>query len=185
MQSLTAQSYTVRSTIRRAAARHRGGVAGRACAIRAEHRPGRVSTAPRLNLGDAITRHSAQSTRAQRRDRVKPSWHIALQVARLPLYDVHWTPAVVVEQARATGRSDPRRPERRPHPAAVGAGAATPRAAQASTTSSTSKSSKASKQQRRASAELRIAPARCRARRWCWRTRPAASWRWPAASPIR
>ena len=26
---------------------------------------------------------------------------------------------------------------------------------------------------------------RCRARPWCWRTRPAASSRWPAASPIR
>ena len=25
----------------------------------------------------------------------------------------------------------------------------------------------------------------CRAPRWCWRTRPGASWPWPAASPIR
>src|SRR5690606_27930127 len=30
----------------------------------------------------------------------KPDWLIALEKVRLPLYDVHWTPAIVVEQSR-------------------------------------------------------------------------------------
>jgi membrane carboxypeptidase/penicillin-binding protein len=38
-----------------------------------------------------------QSTRALRRGRVvKPIWQIALQSARLPLYDVHWPAAVIL-----------------------------------------------------------------------------------------
>ena len=39
-------------------------------------------------------------------------------------------------------------------------------------------------QERRHAPSCASAP-RCRAPRWCWRTRPAASWRWSAASPIR
>jgi penicillin-binding protein 1A len=38
-----------------------------------------------------------QSTRALRRGRVmKPIWQIALQSARLPLYDVYWPAAVIL-----------------------------------------------------------------------------------------
>ena len=41
-----------------------------------------------------------QSTRALRRGRVmKPVWQIALQSAKLPLYDVHWPAAVVLGNA--------------------------------------------------------------------------------------
>ena len=31
---------------------------------------------------------------------MKPMWQIALQTARLPLYDVHWPAAIVLEERR-------------------------------------------------------------------------------------
>ena len=37
-------------------------------------------------------------------DRSKPTWVTALEQVRLPLYDVHWTPAVVVEKRSYPGR---------------------------------------------------------------------------------
>ena len=78
---------------------------------------------PELNLGEINMRvDTEQSTRALRRGRVvKPVWQIALQSARLPLYDVHWPAAVVLQQRRPG--PDQGRPARRPHRAAGGAGA--------------------------------------------------------------
>src|SRR5262249_22303381 len=55
---------------------------------------------PETNLSELITKIDAeQKTRAQRRGTIqKPLWQMALMAARLPLYDVHWTPAVVLEK---------------------------------------------------------------------------------------
>src|SRR5262249_20161459 len=55
---------------------------------------------PETNLSELITKIDAeQKTRAQRRGTVqKPLWQMALMAARLPLYDVHWTPVVVLEK---------------------------------------------------------------------------------------
>ena len=124
MQSLTSESYTVRSTInaklqRATEAALQDGLA------RYEAGSDRApdSSGPELNLGEIIMRVTTeQSTRALRRGRVvKPVWQIALQSARLPLYDVHW-PAAVVLSNGGKG-ADQGRPERWPDRAAFGAGA--------------------------------------------------------------
>jgi penicillin-binding protein 1A len=51
------------------------------------------------NLSQAMARIDADKKPGEKR----PSWQIALMNARLPLYDVHWTPAVVLD---VTGRKD-------------------------------------------------------------------------------
>jgi penicillin-binding protein 1A len=97
--SLTAQSYEVRSTIRpdlqRAteAALQDGLAAYEQGAGRVEFR------GPEANLGDAIRKLAADPNA----DRGKPAWQVALQQVRLPLYDVHWTPAVIVERVAQRG----------------------------------------------------------------------------------
>jgi penicillin-binding protein 1A len=99
MQSLTVESYTVRSTIntklqRATEAALQEGLARYEIANDRVHFSG-----PETNLSDSVQRIDAeQKTRALRRDRIaKPVWQMALQAARLPLYDVHWTPAIVLE----------------------------------------------------------------------------------------
>jgi membrane carboxypeptidase/penicillin-binding protein len=92
LEGLTAQTYTVRSTIipqlqRAVEATLQEGLA------RYEISTGRLQGhAAEANLGDAIRR-----IEAQRQPNDKPSWQQALINARLPLYDVHWPQAVVVE----------------------------------------------------------------------------------------
>lgn len=105
MQSLTVDSYTVRTTInqklqRAAEAALQDGLA------RYEVAADRTRfEAPEMNLSEAMQRVDAeQKTRALRRDRVvRPVWQIALQNAQLPLYDVHWTPAIVLDGRSADG----------------------------------------------------------------------------------
>ena len=48
---------------------------------------------PETNLSAAIARIEAEPKKAE----PKPAWQRALANARLPLYDVHWVPAVVLE----------------------------------------------------------------------------------------
>jgi membrane carboxypeptidase/penicillin-binding protein len=100
ISSLTAQSYQVRSTIRpdlqRAAeASLQEGLA------RYEQSAGRAEfRAPEANLTDAIRKIEGKKGA----DSGKPSWATALEQLRLPLYDVHWTPAVVlIERKGAKG----------------------------------------------------------------------------------
>jgi membrane carboxypeptidase/penicillin-binding protein len=99
MQSLTVESYTVRSTInlklQRAteAALQEGLARYEAKTQRAEF------SGPEVNLGETVHRFDTDlRTKAQRRGRAKPVWQLALQNARLPLYDVQWPPAIVVEK---------------------------------------------------------------------------------------
>jgi penicillin-binding protein 1A len=93
VEGLTAQSYTVRSTIippvqRAAEAALQEGLA------RYEAASGRAQgRAAEANLGDAIRR-----IEAKRQPGDKPAWQQAVTNARLPLYDVHWPQAVVVEE---------------------------------------------------------------------------------------
>jgi len=91
------------------------GIAGWACAY--EQNAGRVEfRAPEANLSDAIRKLDADP----KTDRGKPTWLTALEQVRLPLYDVHWTPAVVVEKRAIRRRGfASRRPQGRPHAAAV------------------------------------------------------------------
>ena len=105
MQSLTVESYTVRSTIN-AKLQHATETALQEGLARYELNTNRaVYEGPELNLGETIMRVTTeQSTRAQRRGRVvKPMWQIALQTVRLPLYDVHWPAAVVLERRAEPG----------------------------------------------------------------------------------
>ncbi len=91
MQSLTSESYTVRSTIN-SKLQHATETALQDGLARYEASTNRARyEGPELNLGEVTARVTTeQSTRALRRGRVeKPVWQIALQSAKLPLYDVH------------------------------------------------------------------------------------------------
>jgi membrane carboxypeptidase/penicillin-binding protein len=100
LEGLTAQTYTVRSTIlpdlqRATEAALQEGLS------RYERSTGRAQGSPtEANLGDAIRRLAADA----RRTAEKPAWLQALIASRLPLYDVHWPSAVVLEIAGNTTR---------------------------------------------------------------------------------
>lgn len=94
LESLTGTSYVVRTTIhpqiqQAAEAALQEGLA------RYEQNTGRTQfRGAEANLGEAIKRLQTDA----KADRSKPSWQQALIDFRPPLYDVHWTPAVVVEK---------------------------------------------------------------------------------------
>ena len=99
VSSLTSQSYEVRSTIRPALQRAAEAALQEGLA-QYEQNTGRVEfRGPEANLSDAIRKIEAD----RKADRSKPSWLIALEQVRLPLYDVHWAPAVVVEKRTVQG----------------------------------------------------------------------------------
>ena len=99
IEAITTNSYTVRSTIspqlQRAVEK-----ALQEGLSRYERSAGRVQfRGAEANLSQAIQRIEADNkTLGDRR----PAWQRALATARLPLYDVHWTPAIVLE--RPTGK---------------------------------------------------------------------------------
>jgi len=94
IDAITANSYTVRSTIslplqRAVEEALQEGV------WRYERSAGRVQFhGPEASLAQVVARIET----ADRIDDKRPAWQQALANARLPLYDVHWTPAVVVEK---------------------------------------------------------------------------------------
>ena len=98
IDAITANSYTVRSTIvpqlqRAVEAALQEGLS------RYERSTGRVQfRSAEANLTQAIQREADKKT-ADRR----PAWQRALANARLPLYDVHWTPAIVLEKPGGKG----------------------------------------------------------------------------------
>jgi penicillin-binding protein 1A len=104
MQSLTVESYTVRSTINLKLQRATEAALQEGLA-RYEAKTRRIEfSGAEVNLGESVYRAETDlRTKAQRRGRAKPVWQVALQNARLPLYDVQWPPAIVVER-RATDR---------------------------------------------------------------------------------
>ena len=63
---------------------------------RYERNAGRVEfRGPEINLAEAIERETTGAVG----DASKPGWQRALEGARLPLYDLHWPAAIVVEEA--------------------------------------------------------------------------------------
>ena len=94
IEAITAHSYTVRSTIspqlqRAAEAALQEGL------WRYERNAGRLQfRGAEANLSQAIKRVEADP----KSDDKRPAWQRALASARLPLYDVHWTPALVLEK---------------------------------------------------------------------------------------
>jgi len=99
IDALTADSLTVRSTIQPELQRATEAALQEGLA-RFEIDGGRVAfQGAEANLADAIRRIQA----APKSGLQKPAWLQALGNARLPLYDVHWPVAVVVEKAGKGG----------------------------------------------------------------------------------
>jgi membrane carboxypeptidase/penicillin-binding protein len=93
--SLTAEPYTVHSTINAALQREAESALQEGLA-RYEMSSGRVVfRGPEANLGDAIQKLGAAAPAAAA---ALPAWQRALQAARLPLVDVHWEPAVILDK---------------------------------------------------------------------------------------
>jgi penicillin-binding protein 1A len=94
IETITADSYTVRSTINTQLQRALEEALQEGLS-RYERSAGRVSfRSAEGSLGAAIRRIEGKRQAADK----KPPWQQALASARLPLYDVHWTAAVVLEK---------------------------------------------------------------------------------------
>ena len=93
IEAITANSYTVRSTIDTQLQRVVEARCRKACRAMSAGRPGLVQ----VGGGQPGRRRPPHRGPAEGSDR-KPVWQQALANARLPLYDVHWTPAVVMEK---------------------------------------------------------------------------------------
>jgi membrane carboxypeptidase/penicillin-binding protein len=104
IMSLTAEPYTVHSTInatlqREAEAALQEGLA------RYEIDAGRVQfRGPEKNIGDAIQKLSADGAAAMAPGAL-PAWQQASQAVKLPLSDVHWEPAVILEKGKRDDRN--------------------------------------------------------------------------------
>jgi penicillin-binding protein 1A len=93
--SLTAQSYTVHSTINAQLQRDTE-IALQEGLARYEASNGRAQfRGAEANIADAVQKISRGSLTGAAG---QPAWQQALQAIHLPLYDVHWTPAVVVQK---------------------------------------------------------------------------------------
>ena len=92
--SLTARSYTVHSTIDAQLQRDTEAALQEGLA-RYELSTGRMQfRGPEANIADAVRKLDGDNRSGGMP--AMPAWQQALQAVRLPLYDVHWTPAVVV-----------------------------------------------------------------------------------------
>src|SRR6516165_5823136 len=90
--SLTARSFTVHSTIDAQLQRDTEAALQEGLA-RFELSTGRMQfRGPEANIGDAVRKLGSDNRAGM------PAWQQALQAVRLPLYDVHWTPAVVLSK---------------------------------------------------------------------------------------
>jgi penicillin-binding protein 1A len=95
IDTLTGSSYLVHATIlpelqRATEAALQEGLA------RYELNTGRMKyEGPEANLSEAVQKLATDAKVTE------PPWQAALKAARLPLYDVHWTPAIVLEKTRA------------------------------------------------------------------------------------
>jgi len=106
IESLTQSIYTVRSTLE-PDLQMAVEVALQEGLARFERQSGRLEyTGPEANLTDAIKKIEDERTAAAKKTAglggpetaaPDPAWLLALRDARLPLYDVHWSPVVVVE----------------------------------------------------------------------------------------
>src|SRR6476646_9684317 len=102
LETITANSYTVRSTINPQLQRAVETTLQEGLS-RYERSAGRVQfVSPEARLGKAVQRADAERKAGDKR----PAWQVALATARLPLYDVHWTPAIVVEKPGGGGKKN-------------------------------------------------------------------------------
>ncbi|MGB7078774.1 MAG: transglycosylase domain-containing protein, partial [Xanthobacteraceae bacterium] len=97
VDSLTAEPYVVHSTIN-AQLQYDTEAALQEGLAHYEMSTGRaVFRGPEANIADAVNKLEVDNKAAA------PAWQQALQAVRLPLYDVHWTPAVVPEKGGKAG----------------------------------------------------------------------------------
>jgi penicillin-binding protein 1A len=93
IERLTAQSYTVHSTINAQLQRDTEAALQEGLA-QYEISSGQVVwRGPEANIADAVQKLTGDSRPGA------PAWQLALKALRLPLYDVHWTPAVVLQKS--------------------------------------------------------------------------------------
>ncbi|MGB3746374.1 MAG: transglycosylase domain-containing protein [Xanthobacteraceae bacterium] len=122
--SLTARSYTVHSTIDAQLQRDTEAALQEGLA-RYELSTGRMQfRGPEANIADAVRKLDVDNRSGGMSG--MPAWQQALQAVRLPLYDVHWTPAVVVSKGGGKKGDDAIRvglPDGRIMPLAVWSGA--------------------------------------------------------------
>jgi penicillin-binding protein 1A len=106
INSLTSESYQVKSTIRPSLQRAAEAALQDGLA-QYEQNNGRVEfRGAETNIADAIRKiDTARKADPNKTDpsQTKPSWQLALEQVRMPLYDVQWTPAVVVERRTVQG----------------------------------------------------------------------------------
>jgi penicillin-binding protein 1A len=93
IEAITANSYTVRSTINTQLQRVVEAALQEGLS-RYERNAGRVQ----FRGAEASLAQAVQRIEAGKKTDKRPPWQRALANARLPLYDVHWTPAVIVEK---------------------------------------------------------------------------------------
>jgi penicillin-binding protein 1A len=94
LDSLTNSSYTVRSTVNSALQRAVEATLQEGLA-RYELNAGRYKfEGAEANISDAVRQIAADLSATE------PAWLVALKTTRLPLYDVHWESAVVLENTR-------------------------------------------------------------------------------------
>ncbi|HEX4041237.1 MAG TPA: transglycosylase domain-containing protein [Xanthobacteraceae bacterium] len=97
VDSLTAEPYVVHSTINAQLQRDTEAALQEGLA-HYEISTGRaVFRGPEANIADAVQKLEVDNTSGT------PAWQQALRVVRLPLYDVHWTPALVLEKNGKSG----------------------------------------------------------------------------------
>jgi penicillin-binding protein 1A len=97
LEGLTPETYTVHSTIRPELQRA-AETALQDGLARYEAMTGRARfQGPETNLAEAVKRIEAERVPG------KPAWQQALETTRLPLYDVHWSPAIVVPGRKGEG----------------------------------------------------------------------------------
>jgi membrane carboxypeptidase/penicillin-binding protein len=98
IESLTGASYTVQATIDPALQRASEAALQEGLA-RYEQSAGRAKfTGAEMNLAAAIKKLAAEPSTAAAP--AMPAWQTALTFARLPLYDVHWLPAIVLDKGK-------------------------------------------------------------------------------------
>ena len=92
IQSLTAESYTVHSTINAQLQRDTEAALQEGLAEYEISSGQTVWRGPEANIADAVQKQAGNARAGT------PAWQLALKALHLPLYDVHWTPAVVLQK---------------------------------------------------------------------------------------
>jgi penicillin-binding protein 1A len=95
IDSLTAESYTLHSTINAELQRDTEAALQEGLAQYEMSSGQTVWRGPEANIADAVQKQAGNARAST------PAWQLALKALHLPLYDVHWTPAVVLQKGQS------------------------------------------------------------------------------------